>query len=142
MYIVTADCSAQDIFELEKECFPNEFWSLSLIEKDMSHSSYFVAKHNNEVVGYICVSYVLDEAELTRIAVKTSYRRNGIATLLIESSKEFLAQNGCKTLILEVRSSNLSAQALYHSMGFDTYAVRKNYYHSPIEDAVLMSAKL
>ena len=142
MFTVSTDCKAQEIFELEKECFSGECWSLSLIEKDMSYSSYFVAKHQNEVVGYICVSYVLDEAELTRIAVKKTYRRCGIATLLVEFSKEFLLQKGCKTFILEVRSSNLPAQALYRTMGFDTYAVRKNYYHSPNEDAVLMSAEL
>ena len=142
MYTVSTDFNAQDIFELEKECFPNEFWSLNLIEKDIAHSSYFVAKLEDKVVGYICVSYVLDEAELTRIAVDHSHRRHGIASQLVECAKEFLRENGCKTLILEVRSSNLPAQALYKTMGFETYAVRKNYYHNPNENAVLMSTKL
>ena len=142
MYIVTDDCNPQEIFALEKECFPNEFWSLELIEKDMAHSSYFVAKCDDETIGYICVSYVLDEAELTRIAVKNSHRRCGIAKLLIQSAKEYLLHNNCRTFMLEVRSSNLSARALYQKMGFDTYAIRKNYYHNPNEDAILMSVKL
>ncbi|MDX8391133.1 MAG: hypothetical protein R8K53_00980, partial [Mariprofundaceae bacterium] len=44
---------------------------------------------------------------------------------------------------LEVRASNLAAQALYQSLGFTTVGTRPNYY-SPIpdkplgEDAVLM----
>ena len=39
---------------------------------------------------------------------------------------------------LEVRMSNLAAIALYRQMGFETMAIRKDYYRSPREDALVM----
>ena len=140
MYTINTPDSAEEIFNLEKECFPHDYWSYELIKKDLS--SYFVCKYKDEFAGYVCFSCVIDEAEITRIAVRPSYRREGIATELIEFLKEYLSKKGCKTILLEVRASNIAAKSLYNKLGFVTYAVRKNYYHSPDEDAVLMSAKL
>ncbi len=140
MYTIKAPDSAKEIFALEKECFPNDYWSYELIKKDLS--SYFICKYKDEFAGYVCFSCVIDEAEITRIAVRTSYRREGIATKLIEFLKSYLSEKGCKTILLEVRASNLPAKSLYNKLGFVTYSVRKNYYHNPDEDAVLMSVKL
>ena len=39
--------------------------------------------------------------------------------------------------LLEVRESNRPAIALYHSMGFVSVAVRRNYYSQPTEDALV-----
>ena len=41
-------------------------------------------------------------------------------------------------IFLEVRASNASAIALYASRGFESYAVRRNYYRAPTEDGVMM----
>ena len=142
MYAVMPASDAMEIFLIDKECFPTEFWSVELIGKDMLHSEYFVLKEDDKTAGYVCVSTVLDEAELTRIAVRNQYRQCGVATKLIEFVKKHLLQRGCKTLILEVRTSNMPARALYSKMGFEVYASRKNYYHNPNEDALLMSLKI
>ncbi len=37
-----------------------------------------------------------------------------------------------------VRESNLAARKLYESFGFAAEAVRKGYYHNPLEDALIM----
>ena len=47
----------------------------------------------------------------------------------------------CNQIILEVRDSNIIAQNLYESYGFEKYARRKEYYTSPIEDAIIMIYK-
>lgn len=140
MYTINTPCCAMEIFNLEKECFPHDYWSYELIKKDLS--SYFVCKYKNEFAGYVCFSFVIDEAEITRIAVSPSYRREGIATKLIEFLKRYLLSKDCKTILLEVRASNTAAKSLYNKSGFVAYALRKNYYHNPDEDAVLMSVKL
>jgi ribosomal-protein-alanine N-acetyltransferase len=44
-----------------------------------------------------------------------------------------------KYYYLEVRDSNFGAQALYEKLGFRRVGLRKNYYHNPVEDAVVMA---
>jgi hypothetical protein len=43
-------------------------------------------------------------------------------------------------LTLEVRVSNVGAQAMYRQFGFETAGVRKNYYAETNEDALIMWA--
>lgn len=47
-----------------------------------------------------------------------------------------------ESVLLEVRASNDPALALYASMGFRQVGLRKKYYSSPEEDAVLMTLAL
>ena len=54
-------------------------------------------------------------------------------TMLLRTLKE----KGAASVYLEVRASNAPAIALYTSLGFKEYGVRKNYYTSPREDAAL-----
>ncbi len=77
-----------------------------------------------------------DEAEIVNLATYPAYRRLGLAAALIEAL--FFSHPGLKQVFLEVRASNAAAQALYEKMGFSRYAVRRNYYEKPDEDAILM----
>ncbi len=43
--------------------------------------------------------------------------------------------------VLEVRESNLSAQALYHKYEYEVVGRRKGYYRDNAEDALLMEAR-
>ena len=45
---------------------------------------------------------------------------------------------GVQTMSLEVRESNEKARNLYESCGFKQEAVRRGYYHNPLEDALIM----
>ena len=45
---------------------------------------------------------------------------------------------GSRCLRLEVRVSNENARALYARMGFQQLGLRKNYYHNPKEDALIL----
>ena len=47
-------------------------------------------------------------------------------------------QAGCTAVVLEVRSSNGGAQALYRRHGFVPVGMRRRYYFAPIEDALVM----
>jgi ribosomal-protein-alanine N-acetyltransferase len=75
-----------------------------------------------------------DELEILNIAVDPRFRRRGVARKLIQ---EVLA--GFEgTVFLEVRQSNAAARKLYHSLGFETMAVRKEYYSDSGEAAIVM----
>jgi ribosomal-protein-alanine N-acetyltransferase len=46
---------------------------------------------------------------------------------------------GARRAFLEVRASNTAAQKLYSDLGFTGAFVRRDYYDSPTEDAVIMT---
>jgi ribosomal-protein-alanine N-acetyltransferase len=49
---------------------------------------------------------------------------------------------GALTAVLEVRAGNAAAQSLYRRNNFEFAGRRRNYYHDPVEDAVIMDAIL
>ena len=135
---------AEEIYNIEKECFPDEFWSFELIQNNIKSpdSIYILCYADSQAVGYANVSTVLDEAELNRIAVKHSYRRKGAARFIIRQIVRLLKETGHSKLMLEVRSCNRSAVSLYNSCGFSVDGTRKNYYQNPCDDAILMSLNI
>ncbi len=92
-----------------------------------------------ELIGYAILYTVLDEGEIARIAVASSYRRQGVAGLLFGQVLKICGDRGIVRLMLEVRESNVSAVSFYEKCGFTMDGVRKGYYSNPREDAILMS---
>lgn len=90
------------------------------------------------VVGYICVWLVGDELHINNLAVHPRWRQRGIARALLEAALRHGRAGGAHTAFLEVRTSNLAAQALYRQFDFEPVGVRARYYTHPLEDAVLM----
>lgn len=97
-----------------------------------------VAVFENDVAGYVCVNYLIDEGHILNLAVHSDLRRMGIATALVEKVLDELKERGCKSLSLEVRVSNHDAIQFYERFGFRPMGFRKDYYTYPREDAVLM----
>ena len=106
-----------------------------------------VARDHGAVSGFAVARLLVDEAELLLIAVTPSMRRQGVALLLWIELAERLRLSGARTVHLEVRNSNQSAQAFYTSRGFVKSGVRPSYYPNGAlaterEDAVLMQVSL
>lgn len=121
--------------EIEKKCFldcRNEKALFS--ELEMPYSLYFTAEENGKTAGYLSGYLVCGQLDIMRLAVLPDFRRKGIAEALI---KEAAAH--CERITLEVRESNIPALSLYKKTGFTVDCVRKDYYSSPTENAVLMS---
>ena len=112
-----------------------------IINKEVLHKVFAVLRGEN-VAGFLILSTVLDEAEILEVAVSENFRRNGIASEIMEEVFEWCGKNGIVQIFLEVRESNFSARAYYKKYGFIENGVRKNYYRDPVENAVLMSKKL
>ena len=51
---------------------------------------------------------------------------------------QFAHAEGIKDMTLEVRTSNLPAQAVYRKLGFQNEGIRKRYYEDTGEDAIIM----
>ena len=130
----------EGVLVVENNSFTNP-WSeesfLSELEKETSIN--LVALKDEKVVGYAVLSTVLDEADLLDIAVDENFRRQKIASALFEKIFETALKRKLSFITLEVRESSVPAIKLYQSRGFETVGIRKNYYHKPTENAVLMT---
>lgn len=104
------------------------------IEKDYSH--YFLAESGGDIVGYCGIWCIYETAELIRIGVLPSCRRQGIAAELLAAALGRAKISGCERMMLEVRRSNNAARSLYEKYGFREISVRKGYYDG--EDAIIM----
>ena len=131
------------VYQLSEECF-SEPWSLESIQKEVSNpvASYFVAESDDQIIGYGGLWHVLDEGDIINIAVNSQYRRQGIGQAILKKLLEEAEQKALTTLHLEVRQSNLAAIQLYQQNGFKVIAIRKGYYHHPLEDALVMDCSI
>lgn len=91
------------------------------------------------VIGMIVVWIVLDEAHIATLAVHPDYRKLGAGRCLLTQGLRASAERGAQIAYLEVRKSNLAAQALYESFSFEVVGERKRYYKDNQEDALLMT---
>ena len=143
--IVQADVTDGDpLAALERICFSDP-WSENAFRAELDNpgARFTVAQDGaGTVLGYLGLHYVLDEGYIANIAVDPLFRRQGIGSALLDDAADFARQAGLAFLTLEVRQSNLGAQALYRRHGFCPAGVRKNYYRDPVEDAILMTRKL
>ena len=127
------------VAELEKMCF-HDPWSEASIASELRNplACWLVAVEGGAVVGYVGSQTVIDTTDMMNIAVHPDFRRRGIAQMLVEQLVAKLKARQSLRLMLEVRSSNMGAQALYEKMGFTQVGLRKNYYRNPKEDALIL----
>ncbi|HBA64036.1 MAG TPA: ribosomal-protein-alanine N-acetyltransferase [Lachnospiraceae bacterium] len=102
-------------------------------------AAFLVVEEKGSILGYCGVITVLDEGDITNVAVRPDRQREGIGNFLIASLIRLMDAIGVTTLHLEVRRSNASAIRLYQRQGFKEDGLRKHYYTDPDEDALLMS---
>ncbi len=130
------------VYEIEKACFSTPWSKRSLESQIFTDSAVFAVIYDNDTAaGYITGQIVADECELYRIAVLPQYRKQRLATRLMEYFLDKCEENNVKSIFLEVRSGNAPARSLYEKSGFKVLAVRKNYYSNPGEDAVIYGTK-
>jgi [ribosomal protein S18]-alanine N-acetyltransferase len=91
------------------------------------------------IVGYVGVWLMVDEAHIVAIAVREAFRRRGLGELLLVEAIEMALANRQESMSLEVRRSNVGAQALYDKYHFLKVGVRRRYYSDNGEDAIIMS---
>ena len=123
----------EKLSNLHQKCFPTKPWSADDF-RDLKNSGCEIIMSEN---GFIVYRIAVDEAEIITIGVNPDFRRNGIASAMIEIIEKNLKNQGVKKLFLEVASNNMPAQKLYENMGFKTVGLRPKYYDGV--DAILMS---
>jgi len=138
-YVRLEESHIDAIMEIEKEAYP-EPWTTGMFRDEMrSKRSYFyVAFLDGELVGYSGFWLVLDEAHITSVTVAANCRGAGYGREQLMHLLGVGEEKDVRSYTLEVRESNVSARKLYESAGFYPVSLRKGYYASNHEDAVVM----
>lgn len=141
-HIIIKNMDLCDAKHIEISAFDN-FWNIDILKDELSsqNSHFICAKLGDKIVGFAGIKIVLDVADIMNIAVKSDYRRQGIATLLLKHIINNCIKNGIQTINLEVNEENFSAIALYKTFGFEECGRRENYYDNKY-DAILMKKEL
>ena len=134
------EADVEVIAVLEKATFSDAWTTESIYDTFRQKQAFIVcAEKDEKFAGYCIVYFVLDEAEIVRIAVDASCRRQGVGRELLDQVQQICQEKGISHLLLDVRESNNTARAFYRDYGFGIDGIRKNFYDSPRENAVLMS---
>ena len=126
----------EDVFEIEKTFFDLKTNQSMLDSFDSENLYYFVMFLNDEIVGFLECSIVLDEAELFEIAIKKEFQGQKLSIELMNYFIDFCKEKNVSSIFLEVNTINSKAISLYEKFGFVRYGLRKKYYGD--NDAVLM----
>ena len=129
------------IHAIEKLCFAMP-WSEASIMHDITQNvvARWLVMDDGEgrVIAYAGMWFVLDEAHVCNVAVHPDFRGCGYGRRIFEALIDLAQENSMSLMTLEVRRSNLTAQALYHACGFLDVGYRKRYYEDNQEDALIM----
>lgn len=131
------------IFEVEQDSFSIP-WSLQAVQRELESERalyYVLEQEDGTIVGYAGLWQVLDEGQITNIALRKEFRHQGYGELLVRVLMEAAWEAGCTEIFLEVRISNQGAIYLYRKLGYEVLSVRKHYYSDPVEDAYVMDCK-
>ncbi|MCL1816024.1 MAG: ribosomal protein S18-alanine N-acetyltransferase [Clostridiales bacterium] len=132
-----------DILTVEQLSFSDP-WSRESYIDELSKNQlayYCGCLMNGYLVGFGGFWQILTEGHITNVAVRPDYRSQGIGRLLVAHMVAACRALGGTDMTLEVRQSNMAAQALYGKFGFKSVGIRPHYYNNQ-ESALMMWAKL
>ena len=135
-----SNMTLEDFYQIEPVFITefDDFWKPENLISELKNliSKYIVAKENGLVVGFAGIWFSVDDAHITNIVVRKSYRHKGIGNALLKVLIEL--GKAKESLTLEVNTQNEIAQKLYLKYGFENLGVRKKYYGGT-QDAYIMT---
>ncbi len=124
---------------IERGCFGAEAWSEALVAAAIQGQRNTVLIDDLDAYGTIAVAG--DVADLERIAVMPSRRRQGVARQLLDALCAAASAQGATRMLLEVAADNEAALGFYEAYGFTSISRRTGYYRGSI-DAIVMQLEL
>ena len=104
------------------EACADDGWSEAALREELAQENarLFVAEAEGKVAGLAVFQLVCGEASLYAVSTAPAFRRQGVARALL----------------------SWAFAALYRSLGFVQTGLRRNFYATPADDAVLMQKTL
>lgn len=127
--------------KIEAVSYGPHHWSKDSFANELQngYARYYVAlNQQDEVIGYMGLWHIIEEAHFSTICVSPDYRRKSVGEALFKRLIDDCYENMIKYITLEVRVSNLVAQGLYGKYGLKNLGTRKGYYQDNNEDAYIM----
>lgn len=136
-----SEMNLQDLENI-KDCLLTDFdnfWSYNILKQELENgkSKYFVAKQENEIVGFAGILLIIDQVNIMNIVVKKDKRNFGIGSSLLEEIIRYSKIHNATFITLEVNEKNIPAIKLYKKYGFKQVGLRRKYYNNE-DNAILM----
>ncbi|MDO8124923.1 MAG: N-acetyltransferase [Candidatus Hermodarchaeota archaeon] len=141
------------IMQINQDTLPENYPEHFFREiQDRYSKAFFVVEGEGKLLGYIMCRMEggvsnfglrwIRRGHIVSVAILPAYRRQGLATKLIqESTKALTTEYNAKEVILEVRITNHPAIKLYEKLGFQRIRTLNAYYRNG-ENAQLMAIKV
>ncbi len=129
----------EEVIAIEQAIFSSP-WTTGMVRAELFDNPFsfsFVIRYLGQMVGYLFFWEVAGEFHLMNLAVAPKYQRQGIGAEAMKWILGMAQKRGMHFILLEVRASNTAARSLYRKFNFYEVGVRKKYYDTPTEDAIL-----
>lgn len=115
-------------------------WSVGIFSGQLARETgiNLVCEEEGGIIAYLIADMFVDVWHVMNVCVDSAFRRQHIASRLLEAYFAVTERKGHRGHTLEVRVSNLAGIELYRSFGFVATGVRPGYYSDDREDAVIM----
>jgi ribosomal-protein-alanine N-acetyltransferase len=131
-----------EVLRIERASFtttwPSDAFYNELTTNKLAH--YYIGRIGGKIVAYGGIWVIFEDSHVTTIAVDPAYRGKKFGEVMLLKLIDEAIQRGAAWMTLEVRESNVGAQALYRKYGFTTVTTRKGYYSDNNENAMVMWA--
>lgn len=134
-----------EICTIENDLYPFP-WTRGNFRDSLSagYSAWTLRTARAELMAYAVVMMALDEAHLLNLSVARAFQRRGHGWRTLEWMATNARDHGARSMLLEVRPSNVTGQRLYAGYGFEQIGRRRDYYPAVggREDAIVMRIAL
>lgn len=127
----------------EAECFndpwPERYFSSEIFAPARFHRLLIDA--SGGLVAYLFTAWQYLDLHVLKVATRPRFRRLGLGRRLMTIAEQHAEEMCGETVTLEVRTTNLSAIALYDALGYEQVGVREGYY-ADLSDALVMTKRI
>ncbi len=144
-YVPMGEPDVDEVVRAEKEIYPFPWTRGNFIDAlQAGYSAWVLRNDRGQVAAYSVMMIALDEAHLLNLSVARDEQRTGLGWRTLDWMADVARGYGGRTMLLEVRPTNTTAQRLYDRYGFERIGVRRGYYptHGGREDAIVMRLPL
>jgi ribosomal protein S18 acetylase RimI-like enzyme len=116
------------------ECCFNDQFDLYFIDNLINENNNIgIYDNENNLIAFLFYGYCDEMLTIKYIGVHPTYRRNHLASLMIENFFKYISN---QNIYLKVKTKNTIAQNLYTKKGFRYHSILYNYYED--DDGYLM----
>ena len=134
----------KDCVDLDQKSL-NGIWTRSQWEKELTDPKRIclgiIELGTNKLLGLCSAWLVIDELQITFVAVHPLHQRKGLGRFLFSDLIKRSETLQTNQMHLEVKENNEPAKAFYKSMGFKTLGHRSNFYKDG-SDALLLKKEI